>query len=104
MKISSVERLEDCFDGSSVYCYHFDRPSTRADIEQLAALGKLEYFADFPRPFYRLCGAGGWQLKGVEGMAHCRVVVPRHREEGFRQELEKHLALTAASSARGSHR
>ena len=88
MQITGVEKLEDCFDGSSVYCYHFDRPTTRPDILLLCALGRLEYFADFPRPFYRLVAAAGPQLKGVEGMAHCRVVVPRDGEERFRQELQ----------------
>jgi hypothetical protein len=92
MRITSVEKLEDCFDGSSVYCYHFDQPSTRAEILQLASLGRLEYFVDFPRPFYRLIAAGGPQLKGVEGTAHCRVVVSREAEELFRQGLQALLS------------
>ena len=93
MRITSVEKLEDCFDGTSAYFYYFDQPWTRPAILQLAALGTLDYFADFPRPFYRLRGPGGLQLKGVEGLQHCRVIVPRHQQERFRQELEERLAV-----------
>ena len=92
MRITRVEKLQDCFDGSSVYAYHFDQPFTRLAILQLAPLGNLEYFADFPRPFYRLHGAGGLQLKGVEGMQHCRVVIAPGRQECFARELESRLA------------
>lgn len=38
---------------------------------RLSALGELDYFADFPRPFFRIRAAGGLQLKGVEGW--CRL-------------------------------
>src|SRR6202007_3095366 len=65
MKITGIERLEDCFDGSSVYSYQFDQPWTRETILQLSALGELDYFADFPRPFFRIRAAGGLQVKGV---------------------------------------
>ena len=91
MKIIGVEKLEDCFDGTSAYAYHFDQPWTRQAIQRLATFGKLDYFADFPRPFYRVRGAGGLQMKGVEGLQHCRVVLPADRHERFRLELEEWL-------------
>ncbi|MFZ3210332.1 MAG: hypothetical protein WA188_02355 [Terriglobales bacterium] len=92
MRITSIERLEDCFDGSSVYSYQFDQPWTRESIRQLSPLGELDYFADFPRPFFRIRGAGGLQVKGVEGLAHCRVVLPPKQGEHFRQALNELLA------------
>lgn len=88
-----LSKLEDCFDGNSVYCYHFDQPWTRPAILQLATLGSLDYFPDFPRPFYRLSGSGGLQLKGVEGMQHCRVVILAQRQESFGQALDERLAV-----------
>lgn len=94
MRITGIERLEDCFDGSSVYSYQFDQPWTRETILQLSALGELDYFADFPRPFFRIRAAGGLQLKGVEGLDHCRVVLPPARREDFRQALDDLLAKT----------
>jgi hypothetical protein len=92
MRITSIERLEDCFDGSRVFRYEFDEPWTRPAILLLAALGALDYFPDFPRPFYRLRGAGGLQMKGVEGMRHCRLIVSPGHHDRFRLELERRLA------------
>jgi hypothetical protein len=92
MRIVAIEKLADCFDGSSVYLYHFDQPWTQPAIMRLAALGTLDYFADFPRPFYRLRGAGGLQAKGVKGERHCRVVVHPGRRERFIRELEELLS------------
>jgi hypothetical protein len=100
MRITSVEKLDDCFDGSRVYSYHFDQPWTRLAILQLASLGKLDYFADFPRPFFRLRRAGGLLLKGVEGLPHCRVVVPPNQQEQFKQDLEERLAIAQDCQAR----
>lgn len=91
MKVVEVEKLEDCFDGSRVCCYHFDEPWSRSSIQQLASLGTLEYFGDFPRPFFRLRGAGGMQIKGVEGTCHCRVLLRSDDDESFRFVLGERL-------------
>jgi hypothetical protein len=88
MKITAVEKLEDCFDGSSVFLYHFDHPWTRQSILDLQKLGTVDYFPDFPRPFFRLRGAGGMEIKGVEGAPHCRVILPKPQEEMKRKLLE----------------
>lgn len=93
MKVIEVEKLDDCFDGSRVSCYHFDEPWSRSSVQQLAALGTLEYFADFPRPFFRLRGPGGLQVKGVEGARHCRVLLHSDRQESFKGELEECLRM-----------
>jgi hypothetical protein len=87
-----IERLEDCFDGRTAYAFHFDAPWTHAAIQQIAGIGQLEYFADFPRPFYRLLGADGLQLKGVEGLQQRRAVAPANALPRLCQELDKALA------------
>jgi hypothetical protein len=91
MRIAAVEQLEDCFDGSRVYTYHFDQAWTRESIQRLSGCGELDYFPDFPRPFFRLRGTGGLQIKGVEGLAHCRVVLPPKYSQDFRLVLEELL-------------
>ena len=97
MKITGIVKLEDCFDGSSVYSFQFDRPWTREIIQQLSELGELDYFGDFPRPFFRIRGIGGLQMKGVEGLDHCRVVLPPTQREVFPQALNDLLSKGACT-------
>ncbi|MBN1942469.1 MAG: hypothetical protein JW849_04155 [Phycisphaerae bacterium] len=76
-----IEKVEDCFDGSTVYEYILDGPWTRESIARLDALGTLEYFPEFSKPFFRLVGSLGYQVKGIEGENHCRVILPRIGKE-----------------------
>jgi hypothetical protein len=74
--VLECKQIEDCLDGSSIYSYTLSAAWTRAAIRALGELGRLEYFADFPRPFFRVIGAEGLVIKGVEGETSCRVVYP----------------------------
>ena len=91
MRIISKSKVEDCFDGSSVYRYWFAERWTRASIQELRALGELEYFADFPKPFFRVCSKNGMQFKGVEGESSCQVVYPRQDKEAICRGFEDHF-------------
>jgi hypothetical protein len=88
VKIVSTEKVEDCFDGSSVYRYSFDEVWTRGSIQVMGELGDLDYFPDFPRPFFRLRARSGLQVKGVEGDDACRAIFPREERERVREEFE----------------
>jgi len=88
MKILDVQHMEDCFDGSTTVAYCFDETWTKESIFRLKNMGKLEYFPDFPRPFFRLTGAGGLQIKGVQGENSCRVIFPNQGREALRQQFE----------------
>ena len=89
MKILEVTKLEDCFDGSSTYGYVFDGAWTRDAIMRLRALGDVEYFAHFPRPYFRLTSFAGLRIKGVEGEDNCQVTFPRHRRERLQRRFEQ---------------
>jgi len=91
MNIIEIKKIEDCFDGSSVYAYIFDKVWTRDTIMRLRMLGQVDYFPDFPRPFFRLCGQEGMQVKGIEGENTCRIIFPKKRKEIIRQEFERHI-------------
>jgi hypothetical protein len=84
--------IEDCFDGSSVYGYHFDKAWDRDSIMELRELGELEYFSTFPKPFFRLIGQNGLQVKGVQGFENCRVIYPKKEKEVVKQHFEIHFA------------
>ena len=92
MRVVSVRKVEDCFDGSSVFTYHFAGALTVEEIRGLETVGRLELFEDFPRPFFRLLTPEGLQVKGVAGETSCRVIFPRQDMERLRRRFEERLA------------
>jgi hypothetical protein len=91
MKVISATRLEDCFDGSSVYRLGFAQAWSRPAVLALAAAGKLDYFTEFPRPFFRLRGEEGFEIRGVEGETQCRLILPHKNGEEVRARVEAFL-------------
>lgn len=88
MRILAGQPLEECLDGVLVYRYQFDRPWSREWILALSSLGRLDYFPDFPRPYFRLRGAGGFLAQGVEGDDTGQVSFPRQGGEALRLQWE----------------
>lgn len=89
MKITCREKIEDCFDGSSVFEFFFEECWRRESIIALRILGEVDYFPDFPRPFFRVKKKGGLQIKGVEGERSCRVIFPSKNKEEIWMNVEK---------------
>jgi hypothetical protein len=98
VKILDRCKLEDCFDGSAVYQYEFADPWDVPRIQALARLGKLDYYADFPRPLFRVASASGLFIKGLAGTNHCRVIFPGTN----REEVVRHFeaAMSVVDSAK----
>ena len=88
MKIVSKRKIEDCADGSEIYAYEFDAPWSEPSIRSLAALGKLDYFTDFPRPMFHARSRSGLDMKGIEGETACRVRLPKAEKDAARREFE----------------
>ncbi len=91
VKIVSVKKLEDCFDGSTVYSYEFDTAWTYKQIQELGFIGELSYYKDFPKPFFRIKTSGGMQIKGVEGENSCTVFFPYKGKEEMKRKFELHF-------------
>jgi hypothetical protein len=89
MKIVSRRKVEDCFDGSSVFGYEVSEPWTPENVRCLAPLGELEYFKEFPRPFFRLRTQEGLFVTGVVGAVTCRVILPRTNRDAVQQKLQE---------------
>lgn len=85
VRITETRIIETCLDGTETIEKIMDHPSDRQFIHHLAALGKLEYFADFPRPFFRITRNGSFILKGVEGTCSFQVFIIRNREDAERE-------------------
>ena len=89
MKITSRRKVEDCFDGSAVFSYEFSEPWTAVNVRCMASLGELAYYADFPRPLFRLRTRDGLFVSGVAGSVTCRVILPRTNRAAVHQKLEE---------------
>ena len=88
MKIASVQQVDNCLDGVNILEYGFNDAWDRENIGLLSTFGRLEYFADFPRPMFRLT-APGIQVKGVQGEKYCRVIYSRELGGPAREKFEK---------------
>jgi hypothetical protein len=89
LKILNRIKIEDCFDGSAVFNYQLSESWTKDIAYNLACLGEFQYFADFPRPFFRLKTESGLFLNGIAGANDCRIVFPRTNRELIQQKLEE---------------
>jgi len=90
VNIRHIKKLEDCLDGSISFCYTLDEQVNEGVMREMAEGGKLQYFPDFPRPFYKLFTGDGVQVKGIIGENHFDVLFPRKNIE----ERQKTFSLT----------
>ena len=91
MRLVESTRLEDCFDGSAVFRYRTDQAWTTEAIRALARFGELDYFPDFPRPYYRVRSTNGLQIRGLEGEYVCTVIFPSAGREQLHQSWEEFI-------------
>lgn len=88
MHILQINELPDCFEQSSVKEIVFDSPITQVFIDKLPKYGKLDYYPNFPRPFYKLT-AELYFLQGVQGETRARLTLDRHQKD---VSLEKFMS------------
>jgi hypothetical protein len=86
-----VERLEACLDGRAVFRYRTEQVWTAETIKKLVQFGSLDYFPEFPRPYFRVRNQGGLEIKGLEGECACRVIFPCSGREEWRARWEEFL-------------
>ena len=98
MKIDATRKAEDCFDDGQSFRYWLESPLTRQDIETLGQFGALDYYPDFPRPFFRVVADNGSHIKGVENDLSFLVVYPAGRTETVKKEFERFFCFASASS------
>lgn len=77
MRLLAVKMVEDCFDGSVIKEFIFDTPISEPFIKKLGVIGALEYFPEFPRPFFRIEKKDDYQIKGVVQNKTMRVIFNR---------------------------
>jgi hypothetical protein len=74
VKVVEIKRIEDCTDGSLTREILLDAAITKDFILYLGKPGKMQYFKDFPRPFFKI-NADGIIIKGIQDTKHLRIVL-----------------------------
>jgi len=71
---------------------------TRHDIETLGQFGTLDYYPDFPRPFFRVLTDNGAQIKGVQDELSFLVIYPKGQVEKVKEDFEKFFRFAPESA------
>ncbi len=91
MKIIDSHHIAECIDSVAQIEFRLNEPIDEQCIQRLSTLGQLEYFAHFPRPFFRVNDAQRFQIKGVLTNNTFTVVFYHHSpedENAIRQAIE----------------
>ncbi len=91
MKLIDVKKIEDCFDGGSRLEYRFEGEIVKEFMMRLAAGSRLDFFPEFPKPFFKIFREDGLQIKGILGLSDIEVYFPRDRVEEKKEEFETEL-------------
>lgn len=81
MKVEKTRFLEDCFDGTIMREVTFDVDITEAFIYYLQPRGTLQYFPDFPKPFFIFEEPSSYTLKGACGNRNARIILGKTNQK-----------------------
>jgi|GEM_PF-4370220 len=73
MKVIDVKHVEDCFDGSMIKELLLDSEISKEFVFAMGAGGQVQFFADFPRPFFKVRMENLYDLKGIANQRTMRV-------------------------------
>ncbi len=73
VRVTSSQVLENCLDSSVVRKIDLSEPVGEVVMRRLARHGKLQFFPDFPRPYFRLDRSRTYVVQGVFGDTSLRV-------------------------------
>jgi len=88
-----TQKVEDCFDGSSIFEYKVYKEIKEEFIIKLNIFGKLYYYKEFPRPFFKIKIQNGSEILGVQGECSFRVVYCKKCKEIYKDFFENDLEI-----------
>lgn len=91
MKLIEIRKIEDCFDGGSRFEYRFEGEIAETFMNYLAAGDRLDFFPDFPKPFFKIFKENGLQIKGIIGGSDFETYFPRTQTDELKIEFEAAL-------------
>lgn len=81
MTITGSRFLEDCFDGTIIREISFESEIDEKFILYLGGFGEMQYFPDFPRPFFIIEESGKYTIKGSAGRKTARIILSKSLQE-----------------------
>jgi hypothetical protein len=91
MKLVDIRKVEDCFDGSMIFRYSFNKEVEESLMRILGQKGKLHYYPKFLRPFFKIMTGEDVQIKGIIGDDNFEVVYPQTNKLEKKREFEANL-------------
>jgi hypothetical protein len=73
MRAVAFRFVESCLDSTTVKELELDGPIDEASVRRVAEGANLQYYPDFPRPYFRIDRPGAWVAQGVVGASSFRV-------------------------------
>lgn len=73
LRVVRSQVLENCLDRSVVEEFHLSEPVGEKVMRRIARYGKLQYFPDFPRPYFRIDRSRTYVVQGVFDNTSLRV-------------------------------
>jgi hypothetical protein len=71
--VTDIVLIEACLDGSIIKQYHLSKQIDKTLMHRLSDQAKLDYYDDFPRPYFRIARDGYYLIQGVIGLNSFRV-------------------------------
>lgn len=71
--ILQIKDIEDCFDGTYIKEIMFDAEMEKDLVFYLGRKGKIYYYEEFPRPFFKIHMKGEYDIKGIVGENTLRI-------------------------------
>jgi hypothetical protein len=62
-------------------------------MKKLGEKGNLQYYPDFPRPFFKIITADGVQVKGIIGDDNFEVVFPKTNKQEKKKNFESAIEI-----------
>ncbi|MCX7880464.1 MAG: hypothetical protein N2517_07360 [Ignavibacteria bacterium] len=78
MKVIQIIDIEDCLSNVKSFDLLLSDEITKNFILNLGKKGYLQYYSDFPKPFFKIRLEGICDIKGVEGSKKLRVIFRNH--------------------------
>lgn len=90
-RVVAIRQIEECLDGTTIKEFDLDTPLDEPLMRQIVEDGKLRYYPEFPRPYFRIDRIDGAVIQGVFGTSTLRIVFPQGSLSEFEESLQLNI-------------
>jgi len=87
----TIKKLEDCLDGTMIFSYTIKNEIDESLMKELAFKGKLQFYPEFPKPFFKVTTKEGIQIKGIIGEDNFEVIYPQNNKKEKKKNFDINL-------------